>query len=225
MSRMFPILMLSMLILASASCGQKPLETAKRGELKALAKFVSDEGGDKIHISKYAIIKDFTDTTFPGDTVNVGYYFYKPNAQHFDTVLLVLNRYTGQAAIKNYFVCPDFDATIGIQKAKVDLIDFKYWEGCETGKGDCKPLTFTRNQSQKNWFLLMPCGGTETAVTVSGLDNGYAQKLHLFSEGCPPYLELTSMVDGKYSANMMACGLGGQVSFNLATAGQTKNGK
>ena len=130
---------------------------------------------------------------------------------------MTLKKYEGQTQIKNYFICPNYDATLGIQRAKISYIDFEYWENCETGKGECKPLNFTRTKDEKNWFLIMPCGGTETSVTVSSADNTYSQKQHLFHDKCPPFLALTDLKDGKYFAQMMASGLGGRVEFNLRT--------
>ena len=210
------ILTFLLLILALVSCGQTTKRNSAKTEFKALAKFVSGGEGSKIYIAKYKIIKDFTDTTFT-DTINVGYYFYKDNKQQFDTVLLTLRKYEGQTKIENYFICPDYDAKLGIQKAKVNFIDFKYWEDCETGKGVCNPLNFTRTKEEKNWYLIMPCGGTATSITVSSSDKGYSQQQNLFHDKCPPFLELTNLKDGKYFANMMACGLGGSVEFNLRT--------
>ena len=205
-----------LLILTLVSCGQTTKRNSAKTEFKALAKFVSGGEDSKIYIAKYKIIKDFTDTTFT-DTINVGYYFYKDNKQQFDTVLLTLTKYEGQTKIENYFICPDYDAKLGIQKAKVNFIDFKYWEDCETGKVVCKPLNFTRTKEEKNWYLIMPCGGTETSITVSSSDKSYSQQQHLYHDKCPPFLELTNLKDGKYFANMMACGLGGSVEFNLKT--------
>jgi hypothetical protein len=210
------ILTILLLTLALVSCGQTTKSKSSKTEFRALAKLVSSGEGSKIYIAKYKIIKDFTDTTF-ADTINVGYYFYKDNIQQFDTVLLTLTKYEGQTKIENYFICPDYDAKIGIQKAKINFIDFDYWEGCETGKGKCKPLNFTRTKDEKNWYLIMPCGGTETSITVSSSDKTFSEKQHLFHDKCPPFLALTDLKDGKYFANMMACGLGGQVEFNLTT--------
>lgn len=214
----FSIFTIFLLIFALVSCGQTTKNKPFKSELKALATFISDEGGDKIHISKYKIIKDFTDTTF-ADTINVGYYFYKRNSQQIDTVLLTLTKYDGQSKIDNYFICPDYDAKLGIQKAKINFIDFNYWEGCETGQGECKPLSFSKAVDTKNCFLIMPCGGTETAISILSNDGvSIVKELHLFGVSCPPYLELTNLKDGKYFAQMRACGLGGTVEFNLKTS-------
>lgn len=205
-----------LLTIALSSCGQIKKEKVSATEFKALAKLISGGEGSKIHIAKYKIIKDFTDTTF-ADTINVGYYFYKDNAEQFDTVLLTLRKYEGQTQIESYFICPDYDAKLGIQKAKVNFIYSDYWEGCETGKGKCNPLSFTRTKDEKNWYLIMPCGGTETSVNISSSDNFFSQQQHLFHDKCPPFLALTDLKDGKYLANMLACGLGGSIEFNLTT--------
>ena len=210
------ILTIFTLALALVSCGQTTKSKSLKTEFRALAKLVSSGEGSKIYIAKYKIIKDFTDSTF-ADTINVGYYFYKDNTQQFDTVLLTLTKYEGQTKVENYFICPDYDARIGIQKAKVNFIDFDYWESCETGKGKCIPLNFRRTKDEKNWYLIMPCGGTETNVKVSSSDKTFSQQQHLFHDKCPPFLELTNLKDGKYFAQMIACGLGGQVEFNLTT--------
>ncbi len=210
------ILTILLLALALVSFGQTTKSKNSKTEFKALAKLVSSGEGSKVYVAKYKIIKDFTDTTF-ADTINVGYYFYKENAQQFDTVLLTLTKYEGQAKVENYFICPDYDAKLGIQKAKINFISFDYWENCETGKGECKPLNFTRTTDEKNWFLIMPCGGTETSITVSSSDKTFSQTQQLYHDKCPPFLTLTDLKDGKYFANMLACGLGGQVEFNLIT--------
>lgn len=212
MKKLFNILPLCFSILTLYIYGQ----TGKQ-EIQVLAKFVSYDGGDKIHFSKFVILKDFTATIPEGDTITVGYYFYKALEQNLDTVLLTLKKYDGQTNIKNYFICPDYDTKIGIQKAKIDIIGLSYWEDCEKGKKECTPLTFTRAKDGEKWFLLMPCGGTETSISVSSSDNSFSIKQHLFAKNCPPYLELTNLKNGKYFANMTACGLGGSVEFNLKT--------
>jgi hypothetical protein len=169
-----------------------------QSEIKALAKLVSNEKNS----SGFAILKDFSDTTIAGKTITVGHYYSKEN---FDTVLLTLNK----ESVENYYICTS------IQKAKISYISFDYWNDCETGKGKCNPLTFTRNNQEKNWFLIMPCGGTETKIIVSG--NSFNQQIHINHRGCPPFIELTNLPDGEYHANMFACGLGGGVTFNLKT--------
>jgi hypothetical protein len=211
------ILAILLLTLEFVSRGQTTTRKSSKTEFKALAKLVSNGEGSKIHIAKYKIIKNLTDTIL-ADTINVGYYFYKNNTQQFDTVFLTLAKYEGHSKVENYFICPDYDAKLGIQKARIVFIDSKYWADCETGKGKCNPLNFMRTKDEKNWYLLMPCGGTLTSITVSNSDNTFSQEQHLFHRNCPPFLALTDLKDGKYFANMTACGLGGQVEFNLTTS-------
>ncbi len=203
------------IFLTLTSCGQTTITETKSGTYKALAKLISFEGGDKIHFAKFKIIKDLSDTLILNDTIIVGYYNYKLPENNFSNVLLTFKKYDGQTTVKNYFICPEYDGTTNIQKAKIEFIDFDYWESCETGKGDCKPLTFSRTKNEQNWFLIMPCGGTETTISISG--QAFNKELHLNNDNCPPYLDLTNLADGKYSANMIACGLGGTVNFNLTT--------
>jgi hypothetical protein len=44
----------------------------------------------------------------------------------------------------------------GIETVQISTVNFDYWESFEKGDKACKPLTFTRNPTTKNWFLLMP---------------------------------------------------------------------
>lgn len=204
-----------LLSLTLTSCGQTKAKVEQSGDFKALAKLISFEVGDKIHVAKFKIIKDLSETLALNDTVLVGFYNDKPPETNLDTVLLTLKKDDGQISMKNHFACPDYDGKQGIQSAKIDFIDFAYWEACETGKGDCQPLAFTRTKPVKNWYLMMPCGGTETAISITG--QNFNKKLHLHHHNCPPYLDLTNLNDGQYFATMIACGLGGTVQFNLTT--------
>lgn len=214
------VLLVACMIWALLSCGQATKEVVEPGQYTVLARFISFEGGDKISFARFYVIKDLAGNSIPRDTIFVGFYNDQPPENDLGDVILNLDPYKGTASQKNYFICAGYDGKTGIQKTRIDHISFAYWEGCETGKDNCTPLQFTRPQTGKRWFLVMPCGGTETAVTISGLNNGYSKKLHLFSDGCPPCIELTEMADGKYSAFMMACGLGGGIGFSLVTEGQ-----
>lgn len=209
------ILTFIFLSLASNSFGQPKTLDVKSKSYKALAKLISFEGGDKIHFAKFQIIKDLSDSTFLGDTIIVGYYFYKQPDNDINTVVLTINKHDGQTTMKNYFICPNYDGKTNIQKAKIETIGFDYWEDCEKGKRDCKPLTFSRTSNDKNWFLIMPCGGTETELTITG--QNFSKKLQLSNKHCPPYLDLSNLKNGNYTANMIACGLGGTVNFILTT--------
>ena len=208
------VVVITLVFLSVFSYGQTA-SIYQNENFRALAKLISLEGGDKIHYAKFKILKNLSDTLNLKDTITVGFYNYMQPDNDLDYVLLTLEKYNGQTSLRNYFICPDYDGKIGIQKIKIDFIDFDYWEGCETGRGECKPLTFTRPVSERNWFLIMPCGGTMTKVFISGED--FSKELNLNYYECPPYLDLTNLADGKYSAYMLACGLGGNVNFILIT--------
>lgn len=97
-------------------------------------------------------------------------------------------------------------------------IDFEYWEGCETGESPCVPLEFKRNTLLDSIVLIMPCGGTATSVKL--FEVGSEKPISTISisyNECPPTFDLTGLPDGVYSAFMIACGLGGEVKFNLIT--------
>jgi hypothetical protein len=186
-----------------------------------IAKLVTPGQGSKIYIAEYKVIKIFKGTV-TNNTIKVGYYFYKeyPNAP--DTALLNLTTYTGDTKTTDYYIFPGYDAKKGIEKVKLSYVDFDYWEGCETGKGKCNPLTFTRNSTNKNWYLIMTCGGTATKVTLSeqqGIPTvkDVIQQEEISYAECPPIFKLTNLKDGKYFAYMIACGLGGQIEINLKT--------
>jgi hypothetical protein len=73
-----------------------------------------------------------------------------------------------------------------------------------------------------NWFLIMPCGGKATTVTLSkskGIpnENETIQKYETINFECPPIFDLTDLIDRKYFAYMLSCGLGGQIEINLKT--------
>jgi hypothetical protein len=64
----------------------------------------------------------------------------------------------------------------------------------------------------------MPCGGTATTVTLTSTgQTNPIQKTSIGHSECPPIFDLTQLTEGKYFANMLACGLGGQIEINLTT--------
>jgi hypothetical protein len=193
----------------------------KNDTIKVIAKLITPGQGSKIHIAKYEIIKVIKGQV-TNDTIEAGYYFYKENKNKPDTVLLNLTTYTGDTKTKDYYIFPDYDAEQGIENIKLIHVSFDYWEGCETGKGECLPLTISRKTINDNCFLIMPCGGTATTVTLSekqGIPKGsdIIQTEVLSVLECPPIFVLTNLKDGKYYAYMLACGLGGQIEINLKT--------
>lgn len=185
-------------------------------EIKAIAKFISYEGGDKVHTSKYLILLDLNDSNkFENDTISVAFYnyTYSDSINRLDTVLLTLDKYKSH---KSYFLCPKYDVKMGIEKAKIENISFEFWRECEENSSNCIPLRFTRKHSDKNWFLFMPSGGTQTSITVTCDDNSYRNsKNYTIGIDGAPFLELSNLKDGKYNASMTACGLSGNVKFNL----------
>ncbi len=215
------IFILIICILSLVSFGQKKeTKIIKESNLKTksfqvLAKFIQNNGGDKIQTIKYKILKNLSENEIP-ETIEVGFYNYKVYEEKQDTVLLTIENYTLQK-FKNYYVFPDFDAKKGIENVSIDYVDFKYWENCETSN-ECNPLNFSRKSEIGRYFLIMPCGGTFTDLTLtkSGEINPI-KTVKIKNSKCPPYLELSELKDGKYFVNMIACNLGGKIEFNLKT--------
>ena len=194
---------------------------ANNDTIQVIAKQISPGQGSKIYIAEYKVIK-VVKGTLTNDTIKVGYFFYNEFQNSPDTALLNLTTYTGDTKTTDYYIFPNYDAKKGIEKIRISFVDFAYWEGCETGKGECKPLTFIRSSKDENWFLFIPCGGTATTVTLSkqtGIpkDNETIQKCVITYSDCPPTFNLTNLKDGKYFAYMLACGLGGQIEINIMT--------
>ena len=189
--------------------------------IKVLAKLITPGQGSKVYIAKYSVVR-VLNGEISIDTIQVGYYFYTELEKTPNTAVLTLLNYNGDTEMSNYFIFPDYDAKKGIEQAKIETIDFDYWEGCETGQGECKPLTFTRGPNLGNWFLIVPCGGTLTTVTLSkqkGIvkEDKVIQKIEINHNECPPIFDLTNLSDGKYFTYMLACSLGGQIEINLKT--------
>ena len=183
-------------------------------EVRALAKFVSYEGGNKIHFSRYKIIRDFSNT-IDADTINVEYYFYKMNDVNADTVLLTVSKKSGPAG--NY-ICPDYDARLGIQQARVSYISREYRDNCEMRRGISEPLCCPRDTNAGHWFLLIPCGRTPATIFISKEGNpAFRKNISPAPGDCPFYLGLTGWEDGKYFADMLVYGFGGRMEFHLAT--------
>jgi len=210
------ILLIIFSILTFVVSGQTNNDT-----IKVIAKLISPGQGSKIYIAEYKVIKVIKGT-LTNDTIKVGYYFYNEFQNVPDTALLNLTTFTGDTKTTDYYIFPDYDAKKGIEKVKISFVDFDYWEGCETGKGDCNPLTFFRSSKEENWFLIMPCGGSFTTVTLSEKrsipkENESIQICEIDYSNCPPIFDLTYLKDGKYFAYMLACGLGGQIEINIKT--------
>jgi hypothetical protein len=116
------------------------------------------------------------------------------------------------------------------KKNIVYTVDFDYLKGCETGKGDCKPVTIERQSTQDSITLVFPSGGTLTDVYLytessfvkwmSGTPKDEPKPLrHDRKEAGQgnPFLDLTGLPDGKYSPRMLGCGLGGGFKLTIMT--------
>lgn len=193
---------------------------ADNDSIQVIARLVSSGQGKEIHTDKYKVLKVLKGKVNKS-FIDV-YYYPKDLPNSPDTVLLHLLRFPGDTNTVGCYMFPDYDAKKGIEKVKLSYVSFDDWEKCETGIGDCKPLTFTRNLKTKYWFLIMPCGGSYTTLTLSqkpGIpkENDIIQKEEISNSECPPIFNLTQLEDGKYFAYMLACSLGGQIELNLKT--------
>ena len=100
----------------------------------------------------------------------------------------------------------------------VQILDFDYLVGCETGKGNCKPIEIFRKSMQDSVILIFPSGGTESDVYLRDTKNKNLE-LHdkkVSGQG-KPSLNLTNLDDGEYTANIISCGLGGSCLVRLKT--------
>jgi len=192
-------------------CGQGVGESQ---EIKVIGKLIDDGAGGKLHVAKFEIIKNFSRLRLL-DTISVRYYSYKKVLSRNDFYVLTLLEYSSKFESDPYFIFPQHDVSLVVEKVSVNFIDFKYWENCETGKGDCNSLVFERPKSNEKWFLRMPCGGTQTSISINGPN--YKEELEMDVGGCPPLLNMSNFKDGGYSAHMMACGLGGSIGFRLVS--------
>lgn len=103
-------------------------------------------------------------------------------------------------------------------KVVVKTLDFDYLEGCETGKGDCKPILIIRQNKQDSVVLVFPNGGTASTVYLHSVaDKNLEMHDQKFTGQGRPTLNLTNLEDGEYSAGIVSCGLGGSCLVRLKT--------
>ncbi|MCU0435610.1 MAG: hypothetical protein MUC87_19275 [Bacteroidia bacterium] len=207
------ILIIFGILFSSISFGQTNYDT-----LKFIAKINSFHPGDETHSVGFQVIKVIQGKC-TAELIRLNFYAESHEIYRklsLDTVLVTLIK--DKADTTRSYNFPEGDPDKGVEEIQISTVNFDYWEGCETGKGECKPLRFERNSNKLKWFLLMPCGGTATTVTltVSGQNNPI-QKTSIEHSECPPIFDLTNLADGKYFAYMLACGLGGQIEINLTT--------
>ena len=111
-----------------------------------------------------------------------------------------------------------FSQTKSNHNTIIQTLDFAYLEGCETGKGACKPVEILRQTKQDSILLVFPGGGTESDVYLRSAIN-IDINLHdkkITGQG-KPTLNLTKLDDGEYTASISSCGLGGSCMIRLKT--------
>ena len=190
-------------------------ENVVNEKIQVLAKFISNEGGDKIWRIKYKVLKNFSSQPI-SEIITVGFYNYKTFKENQDTVLLTLENYPLQK-IKNYYIFPEYNAEKNTEKVKVNYISKEYFENCEIGK-ECKEINLKKETERQKWFLILPCGGTFSSVYLRKKEEEKPiMETSTKHENCPPILELNELKDGKYFVNMISCGLGGKVELNIKT--------
>ena len=103
----------------------------------------------------------------------------------------------------------------------IQTLDFAYLEGCETGKGACKPVEILRQTKQDSILLVFPNGGTESHVSLrSAIDKSIELHDRRKAGQGKPTLDLTKLEDGEYTARIASCGLGGSCIVRLKTKGE-----
>ncbi len=111
-----------------------------------------------------------------------------------------------------------YSQTKSNHKTIIKTLDFAYLEGCETGKGACKPVEILRLTKQDSILLVFPSGGTESHVYLRSATDKRIE-LHDWRKAGQgePTLYLTKLDDGEYTAGIASCGLGGSCMIRLKT--------
>jgi len=180
--------------------------------IKVIAKRIAPAQCDKMCIARYSILKNVQGTP-SNTTIEIGCQPDKQLDNSPETALLTII----PTKLKDYYIFPDYDERKGVENAKFDSVDRAYWEACETGNGPCKPLAFSRTADQKQWFLVVPCGGTYTSVKLTDGNGKRVREINAKYGECPLMLDLSNLPDGKYFATMVSAGLNGKIEINLQT--------
>lgn len=112
----------------------------------------------------------------------------------------------------------------------VYTVTLDYMQGCETGKGDCVPITLSRQSINDSVIVIFPIGGTQTDIYLY-TENDFKKWMDGKPRDVPkalrhdqkftgqgnPTLDLTGLLDGTYIPYMFACGLGGGFTLNITT--------
>ena len=126
-----------------------------------LGELIEEKGGSKIHVATYRVLKVLKGEV-SNDTIQVGYYGEQRKTNLPDQALLNIEVYQGKTTLDDYYICPNYALSKGVEKVKIDRVSRALWLGCETGEGECPVIKLTRPSKKEDWYLLMPCGGTYT---------------------------------------------------------------
>ena len=180
--------------------------------IKVIAKRIASPQCDKMCIAKYTILKNVQGSA-SNTVIEIGCQPDKRLDNSPETALLTII----PTKLKDYYIFPDYDESKGIENAKFDSVDRAYLEACETGSGPCKALSFSRNSDQKQWFLMVPCGGTYTSVKLTDANGKRIREINAKYGECPPMLDLSTVPDGKYYVTIVSAALNGKIEINLTT--------
>ena len=180
--------------------------------VKAIAKRISAVECDKMCIAKYSILKNVQGTT-SNSIIEIGCQPDKRLDNSPETALITII----PTKLKDYYIFPEYDERKGVENAKFDSVDRAYLEACEAGSGPCKPLALNRNADQKQWFLVMPCGGTYTSIKLTDANGKRVREINAKYGECPVMLDISTVPDGKYFVSIISAALNGKIEINLTT--------
>lgn len=127
-----------------------------------------------------------------------------------------------------------FGQIAGNKPVVVYTVTDSYMEGCETGKGNCKPIVLTRHSLQDSIRVVFPSGGTQSDVYLYAADTAFTKWMkggpsdqpqplrhdRKFAGQGQPILDLTGLADGKYFPHMLSCNVGGFLEVAIVTDGK-----
>lgn len=109
-------------------------------------------------------------------------------------------------------------------------VDLDYLMGCETGKGECKPLIIKRKSILDGLAVVFPKGGTMTDVylyTESSFTKWMAgspkdepkplRHIHKEADEGEPIMDISELPDGIYHPHYLGCGVGGGFELRIVT--------
>lgn len=180
--------------------------------VKVIARRISAIDCDKMCIAKYSILKNVQGTV-SNTIIEIGCQPDKRLDNSPETALITIV----PTKLKDYYIFPEYDERKGVESAKFDSVDRAYLEACETGSGPCKPPDLSRNADQKQWFLVMPCGGTYTSIKLTDANGKRVREINAKYGECPVMLDISTVPDGKYFVTVISAALNGKIEINLTT--------